>query len=75
MKARGNAERRRRDAGDSAGRGAFALGFQDGLGHFLDEQRDAVRALDDVLPNAGRKRLFSRNLVDQGLGLAARRAD
>ena len=51
-------------------RSFFAAGFQHRLGHFLNEQRDAVGALDDVLPNARRKQLVPDDVVDHGLDFA-----
>ena len=46
--------------------------FQHRLGHFLHEQGDAVRALDDVLPNARRDELVADDAVDHGLDVALR---
>jgi hypothetical protein len=47
-----------------------ALGFQHCLGHFLHEQGNAIRALDDVLPNARWDELVADNVVDHGLNVA-----
>ena len=49
---------------------AFALRFQHRLGHFLDEQRNAVSALDNVLPNARGQRLVAGDAVDHGSDFA-----
>ena len=51
VQAGGNRKRRRRNRRDRACRPALALGLQHRLRHFLHEQRNAVGALDDVLPN------------------------
>ena len=45
---------------------AFALRLQHRLGHFLDEQGNAVGALDDVLSNARGQRLVADDAVDHG---------
>src|SRR5271168_560011 len=49
---------------------ALAFGFQHRLRHFLDEQRDAVGALDDVLPDVWRQQLVADNAVDHGVDVA-----
>ena len=49
---------------------AFAFRFQHRLGHFLDEQRNAIGALDDVLPDARRQRLVADDAVDHGVDFA-----
>jgi hypothetical protein len=51
---------------------AFAPGLQNGLGHFLDEQRDAVSALDDVFSDAGGQRLVADDAVDHDVDVALR---
>ena len=66
MQARRNRQRRGWNGGGGLPRVAFALRFQHGLRHFLNEQRDAVSALDNVLPNALRQRLVARDAVDHG---------
>jgi hypothetical protein len=40
------------------------------LGHFFDEQRDAVSTLNDVLPNACRERLVAEDAVDHRVDVA-----
>ena len=72
VQAGGDGERRRRDARHRTRRRAFAFGLQDRLRHLLDEQGNAVRALDDVLLDAGRQLLVSRNSVNQGFDVPAR---
>ena len=43
---------------------AFALRLQHRLGHFLDEQRNAIGALDNVLSDALWQRLVARDAVN-----------
>ena len=50
--------------------GIFAPRFQHRFGHFLHEQRDAVSALNNVLPDVRRKRLVADNAVDHGVDFA-----
>ena len=69
MQAGGNGERRRGDRRDHARRRA-ALGLQHRLRHLFHEQRDAVGALDDILPDVGGKRPVAGDLLDQGDHLA-----
>ena len=45
---------------------AFALRFQHRLRHFLHEQRNAIGALDNVLPDARGQRLVAGDAVDHG---------
>ena len=56
----------RRNRGDGSLDLAFALRFQHRLRHFLDEQRNAVGALDNVLPDIRRQRLVPDDAVDDG---------
>ena len=49
---------------------AFAFGLQHRLGHLLDEQGNAVSALDNVLANIRRQRLVADNAVDHGVDIA-----
>src|SRR5262249_21660789 len=42
------------------------------LGHFLHEQGNAVRALDDVLPDVLRDELVANDPVDHGIDFALR---
>ena len=65
------AERGRNGRSRALGR-AFALRLQHRLRHFLDEQRNAVGALDDVLPDVRRQRLIAGNAVDHGGDFALR---
>ena len=65
---------RRRDIGGRSARFAFALGLEHRLGHLLDEERNAVRALDDVLSDAGGQRLVADDPVDHGIDVAPRQA-
>ena len=61
---------RRGRNGRSRSRVAFALRFQHRLRHFLNEQRNAVSALDNVLPNTRRQRLVAGDAVDHGSDFA-----
>jgi hypothetical protein len=45
----------------------FASRFQYSFGHFLHEQRNTVRALNDVLPDARRNELVPDDIVDHCL--------
>ena len=54
---------------------APALGLQHRLRHLLHEQRDAVGALDDILPDVVGKRPVAGDLLDQGDRPRAGRAD
>ena len=47
-------QRRRRDPGCGLLRFALALGFEHGLGHLFDEQRNAVGAFENVLKDSRR---------------------
>ena len=58
----------RRNRGNGAPRFAFALRLQDRLGHLLNEQRNAIGALDNVLPNPRRQLLIAGDAVDDGSG-------
>ena len=51
---------------------AFALRLQHRLGHLLHEQRNAVGALDDVLPDVRRELLVADDAVDHGVDIALR---
>ena len=51
---------------------ALALCLQHRLGHFLHEQRNAVGALDDVLPDTRRQLLVADDAVDHGVDVALR---
>ena len=42
------------------------------FGHFLHKQRNAVSALDDVLPNVRRESLVANDRVDHGIDFALR---
>src|SRR5262249_42153158 len=46
------------------------LCLQNCLGHFFDEQRDAVSALNDVLSDARWERLVADDAVDHGVDVA-----
>ena len=72
MQACGNRKRRRRNRANRLQGRALAFGFQHRLRHFLDEQRNAVRALDDVVPNACRKERVADYAVDHGIHFALR---
>ena len=68
----GTAKAGRWNSSGSPLRFALAPRFQHRLGHFLHEQGDAVRALDDVLPDARRDELVADDAVDHGLDVALR---
>jgi hypothetical protein len=48
-------------------------GFQNRLGHFLDEQGNAIGTLDDVLSNVRRKRVITNARRRRGHGGRAAR--
>src|SRR5579864_8731184 len=64
MQACGDGGRRRWNSSSRSLRSFLATRFQHRLGHFFDEQRNAVSAFDDVLPNARRQRLVAANTAD-----------
>ena len=66
---------RRRNRGGGAPGFALALRLQHRLGHLLHEQRNAVGALDDVLPDARRQQLVADDAVDHGVDVALAPAD
>ena len=70
MQARGDRQRRRGNRGRSLHRFRLAPGLQHRFGHLLDEQRDAVGALDDVLPDVRRQQLVADDAVDHGADVA-----
>src|ERR1700740_454824 len=70
MKARWNRDGGRWDTGSGPLRFTLALRLQYRLGHFLDEQWNAVCALDNVLSDAHGQRLVARNTVDHGVDFA-----
>src|SRR6516164_6166551 len=74
MQARGQRQGRRWNGGGSPLHTAFALRFQYRLCHFLNEERDAIGALNDVLPDAPRQRLVASDLVDQSSDFAVAKA-
>src|SRR5262249_56345729 len=51
---------------------AFALCLQHRLRHLFDEQRDAVRTLDDILPYVRRQRIVADDVLDDGADFAVR---
>ena len=51
-------------------RRTLALRLQHRLRHFLDEQRNAVGALDDVLPDVRRQHLVADDAFDHGVDFA-----
>ncbi len=54
---------------------AFASCLQYRLRHLLDEQRDAIGSLDDVLPEVRRDDLVANDAIDHGVDFALRQAD
>jgi hypothetical protein len=55
---------------DCALSSTFAFGFQYRLRHFLDEQRNAIGTLDNVLSDTLGQRLVARNTLDHGGDIA-----
>jgi hypothetical protein len=49
---------------------ALAFGFQHRLRHFFHEQRNAVGALNDVLPDARRQQLVADDPLDHRIDIA-----
>jgi hypothetical protein len=62
----------RRNSGGGPLRFARTFCLQHRLRHFLNEQWDAVGALDDVLPNTCRKELVADDAVDHGIDCTLR---
>ena len=60
VQACGDRQSRRWNGGGSPLRFSLTPRLQHRLGHFLHEQRDAVRALNDVLPDARREATYCR---------------
>jgi hypothetical protein len=57
--------RRGRSGRNRAFSRALRISLQNRFGHLLDEQRDAVSALDDVLSDARRKGLVADDAINQ----------
>jgi calcineurin-like phosphoesterase family protein len=53
---------------------ALALGLEHRLRHLLDEQGDAISALDNVLSDAGRKQLVANDPVYHGADFSLRQS-
>ena len=70
VQACGDRQGRRRNRRDGPPRFALILSLQHCLGHFLHEQRDAVGALDDVMPQARRQEFVAGDPVDHGVDFA-----
>ena len=66
VQARGDRQGRGWNGGGSLLRVAFGLRFQYRLRHFLDEQRNAICALDNVLQHACRKGLIADDAFNHG---------
>src|ERR1700730_610796 len=49
---------------------ALTLRFEDGLRHLLDEQGDAVSAIDDVLPDVRWEEFVAADAIDYGSDVA-----
>jgi hypothetical protein len=64
VQACGDSQRRGRNRSRNPLRFALALRLQHRLRHFFHEQRDAVSAFDDVLPDARGQRLIVSDAVD-----------
>ena len=71
----GHCQRRDGHGGGGLSRLAFAFRLQDCPRHFFNKEGNAVRPLDNVLPNVLRKRHIACKTVDNGSGFAVRRAD
>ena len=74
VQACGDRQGRGRNRGGGAPRFALAFRLQHRLRHFLHEQRNAVGALDDVLPDVRRQRLVAGDAVDHRVDFALRQA-
>ena len=72
VQACGDRQRRGRNRGGGPPRFALALRLQHRLGHLLHEQRNAVGALDDVLPDIRRELFVADDAVDHGVDVALR---
>ena len=72
LQACGDGQGRRWHSRGSPLRFFLAPRFHHCLGHFLHEQRDAVRALNYVVPYVRRDELVADNAVDHGLNVALR---
>ena len=72
VQARGNGNGRRRNSCNRTLGGSLALGFQYRLRNFLDEQGNAVGALNDVLADAGWQKLVADDTIDHGGDVALR---
>ena len=72
VQACGDRQRRGGNRRDGPPRFALALRLQHRLGHLLHEQRNAVGALDDVLPDVRREQLVAGDAVDHGVDFALR---
>ena len=70
-----NGDSRRRNGSGSASNVTFGFRFQHRFRHLFNEQRDAVSALDNVLPNALGQCLVANDAVDHGVNFALPRAD
>jgi hypothetical protein len=66
MQAGGHGKPRRWNRRERALGRVFALRLQHRLRHLLHEQRNAVGALDDVLPEARRDELVADDEIDYG---------
>ena len=69
VQAGGDGQRGRWDRGGGPPRLVFGIRLKHGLRHFLDEQRNAVRALDDVLPDVCRDVPHADDAIDHGADL------
>ena len=72
MQGCGDRQCRRRNQGGGPPCFAFALCLQHRLRHLFDEQRDAVRTLDDILPYVRRQRIVADDVLDDGADFAGR---
>src|SRR6476660_6252412 len=70
MQACRNGQRRGRDRRNRALGTFLTTRLKYRLGHFLDEQWNAIGALHDVLPYAREQRLVASNTVDHGSDVA-----
>ena len=70
MQTRGDCQSRRGNGGRNLHRVQLTPRLQHRLCHLLYKQRDAVGALDNVLPDVCRQRLVADDVLDQGVDLA-----
>src|SRR5262249_61120753 len=70
VQARGDRSGRERNGSNRLLGRALALGLQHRLRHLLNEQRDTIATLDDVLTNVSRKQLVANQPIYDGTDLS-----